>query len=99
MAIAGKALRRDDMSDNFILVKLEQRQKAMVLDEASHCISDDETINDLKNKRKQWIRFHKFSINDIVGELSYVCNRSTSARKSMLLDELISDLEYYEKHG
>jgi hypothetical protein len=86
------------MSKDFIAVDLDSEQKAIVLDKASFYIFDDETKADLKNKRKKWIRFKKTTITEIIGELSYYYNRSTDHNESMLLDELILHLEYYEKY-
>jgi len=85
------------MSDKFILVDLDKEQKSIVLDKASFFIFDDETEKDLNNKRKKWIKFKSATITDIIGELSYYYNRSESEYESMLLDELICHLEYYEK--
>ena len=85
------------MSDKYILVDLDKEQKIIILDKASFFIFDDETKKDLNNGRKKWIRFKKATIADIVGELSYYYNRSTSEYESMLLDEIICHLEFYEK--
>ena len=87
------------MSNEFILVDLDEEQKSIVLDKASFYIFDDETKMDLNNKRKKWIRFKGITLTDIIGELSYYYNRSKSDYESMLLDELICHLEYYEKHN
>jgi len=86
------------MSDKFILVDLDKEQKSIVLDKASFYLFDDETKKDLNNKRKKWIRFKNVTITEIIGELSYYYNRSKNEYESMLLDELICHLEYYEKH-
>lgn len=87
------------MSNEFILVDLDEEQKSIVLDKASFYIFDDETKTDLNNKRKKWIRFKGTTLTDIIGELSYYYNRSKSDHESMLLDELICHLEYYENHN
>ncbi len=86
------------MSDKFILVDLDNEQKAVILDKASFYIFDDETKKDLNNKRKKWIQFKRTTIKDITGELSYYCNRSKNKYEVMFLDDLICHLEYYEKH-
>jgi hypothetical protein len=86
------------MNDDFILVDLDKEQKLVVLDKASFYIFDDETKMDLNNKRKKWIKFKRTAITDIIGELSYYYNRSENEYESMLLDELICHLEYYEKY-
>ena len=85
------------MSDKYVLVDLHKEQKLIVLDKASFYIFDDETREDLHNKRKKWINFKRTTITDIIGELSYYYNRSKNDYESMLLDELICHLEYYEK--
>ena len=85
------------MSDKFIFVDLDKEQKSIVLEKASFYIFDEETKEDLNNKRKKWIKFKRTTITDIIGELSYYYNRSKNEYESMLLDELIYHLEYYEK--
>ena len=85
------------MSSEFILVDLDKEQKSIVLDKASFYIFDDETTKDLNNKRKKWISFKCKTLTDVIGELSYVYNRSNNEYESMVLDELICHLEYYEK--
>ncbi len=85
------------MSDRFILVDLDKEQKSIVLEKASFYIFDEETKGDLNNMRKKWIKFKRTTLTDIIGELSYYYNRSENEYESMLLDELICHLEYYEK--
>lgn len=85
------------MSDEFIIVDLDTEQKSIILDKASFFLFDDETKDDLKNKRKKWIRFKRATLTEIIGELSYYYNRSKNEYESMMLDELISYLEYHEK--
>ena len=85
------------MSDRFILVDLDKEQKSIVLEKASFYIFDEETKEDLNNKRKKWIKFKRTTLTDIIGELSYYYNRSENEYESMLLDELICHFEYYEK--
>jgi hypothetical protein len=85
------------MSDKYVLVDLDKEQKSIVLDKASFYIFDDETKEGLNNKRKKWITFKRTTITEIIGELSYHYNRSENKYESMLLDELICHLEYYEK--
>jgi len=87
------------MKDDFILVDLDKEQKSIVLDKALFYIFDDETKMDLNNKRKKWIKFKRTTITNIIGELSYYYNRSKNEYESMLLDELICYLEYYERHN
>ena len=65
--------------------------------EASFFLTDSEPIEDLNNKRKKWIRFNKFMLSEIIGELSYCYNRSKNNYESIILDELIVHLEYYEE--
>ena len=85
------------MSDRFILVDLDKEQKSIVLEKALFYIFDEETKEDLNNKSKKWIKFKRTTLTDIIGELSYYYNRSKNEYESMLLDELICHLEYYEK--
>ncbi len=85
------------MSDEFILVDLDNEQKKIVLEKAQFFIFDDETTKDLNNRKKKWIRFKSNTLTDIIGELSYYYNRSKSEYESMVLDETICHLEYYEK--
>jgi hypothetical protein len=85
------------MSSEFILVDLDNEQKSIVLDKASFYIFDDETTKGLNNKRKKWISFKNKTLTDVIGELSYYYNRSENEYESMVLDELICHLEYYEK--
>lgn len=85
------------MNDKYVLVDLDKEQKSIVLDKASFYIFDDETKEDLNNKRKKWISFKRTAITDIIGELSYYYNRSNNEYESFILDELICHLEYYEK--
>lgn len=85
------------MTEKFITVDLDNEQKLIILNKASFHILDDESKDDLNNKRKKWIRFTRTTLTEIIGELSYYYNRSTSEYESMLLDELICHLEYYEK--
>ncbi|MFT5658289.1 MAG: hypothetical protein ACI9KN_001568 [Gammaproteobacteria bacterium] len=85
------------MTSEFIHVDLDKEQKSIVLDKASFFIFDDETTKDLNNKRKKWISFNCKTLTDVIGELSYYYNRSKNEYESMVLDELICHLEYYEK--
>ena len=85
------------MNDRLILVDLDKEQKSIVLDKASFYIFADETKADLNNNRKKWIRFEATTLTEIIGELSYYFNRSKNTYDSMVLDELINHLEYYER--
>ena len=87
------------MSEEYTLVDLDKEQKSIVLDKASFFIQDNRTLGDLNNNRKKWIRFRRVALPDVIGELSYYYNRSNNGYESMLLDELISHLEYYENNG
>jgi len=83
----------------YILVDLDNAQKEIILRKASFFVSDAATQEDLNNRRKKWIRFNKAAVADVIGELSYYYNRSRSQRESLLLDELITHLEFYERGG
>ena len=83
------------MKEQFIFVDLDKEQKAIIVDKAWFYASAAETKEDLKNKRKKWIRFSRNALSEIIGELSYHYNRCKNNYDSMLLDELIMHLEYY----
>ncbi|WP_295391506.1 hypothetical protein [uncultured Thiodictyon sp.] len=83
----------------YILVDLDNEQKEIILRKASFFVQDEVTAEDLNNRRKKWIRFSKAAITDVIGELSYHCNRSRSNRECLFLDELITHLEFYERAG
>ena len=85
------------MAENYIEVDLESYQKKAILKYASFFVMDENTKADLSNGRKKWIRFPPTTITNIIGELSYYFNRTTSDNVFYLLDELICHLESYEK--
>jgi hypothetical protein len=87
------------MSNEYIYVDLDKEQKGIILDRAMLFVRDSATLDDLNNNRKKWIRFKRMALSDVIGELSYYYNRSNNNYESMLLDELILHLEYYEKNG
>ena len=84
------------MAKEYIDVDLTQAEKAAVLQYAGFFVVDETTKTDLSNNRKKWIRFGKFALSDIIGELSYCFNRCEDNDLFQCLDELISHLEYYE---
>ena len=84
------------MSKEYIEVDLGPNEKAAVLEYAGFYVLEETTKADLLNKRKKWIRFSKFDLSGIIGELSYYFNRCKDNDLFYLLDELISHLEYYE---
>lgn len=84
------------MSKEYISVDLDSTQKKIILDLASIFIANSQTCSDLKNPRKKWIRFKSYELSEIIGELSYYCNRSKKLEDMIELDDLISHLEYYE---
>jgi len=85
------------MATEYIEVDLTQEEKAAILQYAGFFVMDETTKADLSNKRKKWIRFSKFNISDVIGELSYCFNRCRDNDLFHFLDELISHLEYYER--
>jgi hypothetical protein len=87
------------MARDYIEVDLTQEEKATVLEYAGFFVMDEITKADLSNKRKKWIRFSKYAISDIIGELSYCFNRCNDDYLFNLLDELISHLEFYERQA
>jgi len=78
----------------FIEVDLDNEQKQLILDKAAHFICHDVTKSDLNNKRKKWIRFEKYTLDEVMGELSYYYNRSKNPHQSAMLDALIDHLEF-----
>ena len=85
------------MSNKYVLVDLSKEQKAIISDKTLFFLQDSETKEDLDNNRKKWIRFNRMVLSEVIGELSYYFNRSDNEYESMVLDELIIHLEYYEK--
>ncbi len=80
-------------SVEFIEVELHADEKELILQLAGFLVMDEVTQSDLKNGRKKWIRFRSYAVSQIIGELSYHCNRSKSAAKSELLDALSCHFE------
>ena len=78
---------------DYIAIDLQPDEKILVLELASYFVRDEVTQADLKNGRKKWIRFRQHAISEIVGELSYHCNRSKSTYQAELLDALIGHIE------
>ena len=77
----------------FIEVDLHANEKKLILELAGFCVTDETTLADFKNARKKWVRFGPYVVSELIGELSYHCNRCKSAAKAELLDALISHLE------
>jgi len=77
----------------YIEVDLHADEKKLILELAGFWVGDEVTQADLKNGRKKWIRFRQHTFSEVIGELCYHYNRSKSAAKSALLDELIEHLE------
>lgn len=77
----------------FIEVDLQADEKKLILELAGLFIVDVDTQADLTNGRKKWIRFRPRVVSEVIGELSYHCNRCRSAAKSELLDDLATHLE------
>ncbi len=78
---------------DFIEVDLEADEKKLILELAGFLVTDETTQADLKNGRKKWVRLRLHVVSELIGELSYHCNRCRNARKAELLDELICHLE------
>ena len=87
------------MTKDYIEVDLTPEEKAAILEYAGFFVMDETTKADLSNKRKKWIRFSKFAISDIIGELSYCFNRCKDNDLFHFLDELIGHLECYERQA
>jgi len=83
------------MTTNYIQVDLDPEQKAVILKYADSFL-DETTKSDLLNKRKKWMRFKKYVLSEVIGELAYYFNRCKNDYMFGLLDDLICHLEYYE---
>ncbi len=81
------------MTDEYIEVDLTKEEKETILKHADFFITDKSTKKDLLNKRKKWIRFTSYDLNEIIGELSYYFNRTKNDYDYYVLDELIGHLE------
>ncbi|MCF8168570.1 MAG: hypothetical protein K9J77_08170 [Rhodoferax sp.] len=77
----------------FIEVDLQADEKKLILEVAEFWVTDETSLADLKNSRKKWVRFTPFELPQLIGELSYLCNRCKSAAKAEFLDGLASHLE------
>ncbi|MCF8208978.1 MAG: hypothetical protein K9K38_06190 [Rhodoferax sp.] len=77
----------------FIEVDLQADEKKLILEVAGIWVTNETSLADLKNGRKKWVRFTPFELPQLIGELSYICNRSKSAAKAEFLDALASHLE------
>jgi hypothetical protein len=80
-------------SDEFIEVDLRADEKKLILELADFWVTDETTQADLKNGRKKWIRFRPHVVSEVIGELSYHCNRCRNAYQLERLDTLIDHLE------
>lgn len=85
------------MRNEYIEVELTPEEKAAILEYAGFFVMDEATKADLTNKRKKWIRFSKYELSSIIGELSYYFNRCKDDYLFHLLDDLIGHLENYER--
>ena len=81
-------------SEPYIEVELVASEKKLILESAVFCLHDAETLNDLSNRRKTWVAFSPFELNGVIGELSYLCNRTQNLAKAERLDALACHLEY-----
>lgn len=86
------------MTTSYIQVDLAPEEKAAILKYADFFL-DETTKADLLNKRKKWIRFTKYVLSEVIGELSYHCNLCKDDCMLGLLEELICHLEYYERQA
>lgn len=78
---------------DFINIDLHADEKKLILELAGFWVMDETTQMDLKNSRKKWVRFKPYTVPEIIGELSYHCNRCRSAAKAERLDALSCHLE------
>ncbi len=84
---------RMNSSVEFIEVDLEAGEKKLILELGGFWVMDETTQADLRNGRKKWIRFRADVVSELIGELSYHCNRCRNVYQLELLDELICHLE------
>lgn len=77
----------------FIEVDLQADEKKLILELAGLLVMDEVTQADLTNSREKWIRFRPHVVSEVIGELSYHCNRSRSAARSERLDALCCHFE------
>jgi len=87
------------MSEEYIEIDLSPEEKAGVLKYAGFFVMDEASKADLSNGRKKWIRFNKYELSNIIGELSYCFNRCKDDSLFNFLDELICHLENYERRA
>ena len=87
------------MANEYVEIDLTPEEKLAVLEYAGFWVLDETTKADLFNRRKKWIRFSKFDLEYVIGELCYYFNRCKDNTLFYFLDELISHLEYYERHA
>jgi hypothetical protein len=85
------------MSKEYIEIDLTPEEKAAILKHAGFFVMDEASKADLANGRKKWIRFTKYELSNIIGELSYYFNRCKDDSLFNFLDELICHLENYER--
>jgi hypothetical protein len=85
------------MVKEYINVDLTRDQKSAILEYAGFFVMDETTRADLSSKRRKWIKFSKFDLSNVIGELSYCFNRCNEDDLFHFLDELISHLEVYEQ--
>ncbi len=81
------------MSIKYIEIELTNDEKEAILNHSGFIITSDITKKDLSDKRSKWIRFNSTSLPDIIGELSYKCNRSRNDNEVFFLNDLASHLE------
>ncbi|MBO3706900.1 MAG: hypothetical protein J5X21_10920 [Candidatus Accumulibacter sp.] len=87
-------------NSEFIEIDLHADEKKLILDLAGLWVTDATTQADLRNRRKKWIRFRRDVFSEVIGELSYHCNRCSNAYHLARLDALIDHLEHVlDGHG
>jgi hypothetical protein len=85
----------EDYVEEYLDISLDAFSKKTILKNLEFIILDENTINDLKNKRKKWVRFTTFDLNQTIGELNHVLVHSRSKQQIDFLAMLISDLEHF----
>ena len=87
------------MAKDYIELDFTNEEKKAFLKYVSFFVMYTKTTEDLTNERKTWIRFTRYKLSDVIGELSFHFNRTKSDYQFNLLDELIAHLENYDQRA
>jgi len=84
------------MTETYINIDLSKDEKEAILEHCFFVLTEENTKNDLKNKRTTKIRFVSYDITSVIGELSYKFNRTNDEHQLCFLEELIGHMENHE---